>query len=119
MGRVVAAPNLYTFRMAWPFRKKVPALTGEQKRQWDEDGFLVLPGFFTKGDVDEANRIIEGKMRDPARFGEATIDVLQGTYEGQRLKAKGAPVEAFRVPIKINDMFLEEAKIRELALNGG
>jgi hypothetical protein len=103
--------------MAWPFRKKVAGLSGAQKQQWERDGFLVLPSFFTKSEVDEANRIIEEKMRKPERFGEATIDVLQGTYEGQRLKAKGAPVEAFRVPIKNNDMFMEEAKIRELALN--
>ncbi len=103
--------------MDWPWSGKKSALTTEQKQQWECDGFLVLAGFFSKRDAEGANRIIEEKIKNPARFGEATIDVLRGPYEGKRFKAREAPLEAFRFPIKINDMYMEEPKIRELALS--
>ena len=56
-------------------------------------------------------------MANPASAGNATVDVLHGEYKGRRFRATETPSEAFKGPVKINDLFLEEPQVRFLALN--
>jgi phytanoyl-CoA hydroxylase len=92
-------------------------LTSEQNGFWRDNGYLILASFFSREEVQSVNSVIERRMADPASFGKATVDVLDGQYVGQRFRAAEAPDEVFRGPIKINDLFLDEPEVRNLALN--
>jgi ectoine hydroxylase-related dioxygenase (phytanoyl-CoA dioxygenase family) len=102
--------------MRFPWDKRT-SLTSEQKQFWEDNGYLVLPGLFQAEEVQAVNDIVERIAKDPKSGGNATIDVLHGTYAGKRFRAAEAPLEAFTGPIKINDLFLEQAEVRHLALN--
>lgn len=56
-------------------------------------------------------------MADPASFGRATVDALDGEHTGKRFRAVEAPREVFNGPLKINDLFLDEPEVRNLALS--
>ena len=56
-------------------------------------------------------------MADPSSFGQATVDALHGEHTGKRFRGVEAPHEVFSGPIKINDLFLDEPEVRNLALS--
>lgn len=97
-------------------RKKT--LTFQEKQFWEVQGYLVLPRFFEPAEVEAVNAIVQDGIANPASFGNATVDVLHGELIGTRLRAAEAPSAAFHGPIKINDLFLDRAEVRKLALNG-
>ena len=92
-------------------------LTRAQKKFWEENGYLILKGFFPRGEVEAVNALIEQRMADPSSFGRATVDALHGEHVGKRFRAVEAPREVFSGPIKINDLFLDEPQVRNLALS--
>ncbi len=92
-------------------------LTGEQKRHWKQKGYLILSSFFTRAEVEAVNSVVDHRIASPASFGNATVDVIHGAYGGKRFRASEAPHEVFGGPIKINDLFLDEPEVRNLALN--
>lgn len=63
------------------------------------------------------NAVVERRIGDPASFGQATVDALHGEHTGKRFRAVEAPREVFAGPIKINDLFLDEPEVRNLALS--
>ncbi len=97
--------------------KKGDRLTREQKRFWNENGYLILPSFFERTEVDAVNAVVDRRMADPSSFGRATVDALHGQYIGKRFRAAEAPREVFEGPIKINDLFLDEPEVRNFALS--
>lgn len=99
-----------------PFGRK-KSLTSGEKRLWEDHGYLVLSGFFRPAEIDAVNAVVREGLENPDSFGNATIDVLHGELIGKRLRAAEAPREAFKGPIKINDLFLDRSEIRRLALN--
>ncbi len=96
-------------------------LTGEASRKrkqfWEENGYLVLPGFFNAEEIEAVNEIVKQLAANPASAGKATVDALSGQYTGKRFRAAEAPSEVFQGPVKINDLFLDEPKVRHLALS--
>lgn len=92
-------------------------LTHKQKRFWNDNGYLILPSFFDRSEVSAVNEIVERRMADPSSFGQATVDALHGEHTGKRFRAAEAPREVFNGPIKINDLFLDEPEVRNLALS--
>ena len=98
-------------------KKATRSLTTAQKQFWNENGYLILSSFFEPAEVEAVNAVVDRRIQDPASFGNATIDVLTGPYIGKRFRAAEAPPEAFQGPIKINDLFLDEPEVRNLALN--
>lgn len=92
-------------------------LTIEQKRFWNDNGYLILSSFFEPAEIEAVNSLIDRRIANPVSFGNATINVLTGPYLGKRFRAADAPPEVFRGPIKINDLFLDEPEVRNLALN--
>jgi ectoine hydroxylase-related dioxygenase (phytanoyl-CoA dioxygenase family) len=100
--------------MRFPWDKQ---LTKEQKRFWEENGYLVLAGLFQPDEVQAVNQIVDRVVKDPKAAGNATIDVIHGPYVGKRFRAAETPLEALNGPIKINDLFLELPEVRHLALN--
>jgi phytanoyl-CoA hydroxylase len=97
--------------------RELARLTRQQKRFWKENGYLILPSFFDRAEVDAVNRVVERRMADPSSFGQATVDALHGEHVGKRFRAVEAPREVFSGPIKINDLFLDEPEVRNLALS--
>jgi phytanoyl-CoA hydroxylase len=95
----------------------VRPLTKKQLSFWNDQGYLVLPSFFTPAEVENVNSLIDSHLADPSSFGNCTIDVLHGELEGKRLRGVDAPSEVFQGPVKINDLFLDEPEVRDLALN--
>lgn len=92
-------------------------LTRQQKSFWEKKGYLILPAFFPRAEVEAVNAIVERRMADPASFGQATVDALHGEHIGKRFRAVEAPRDVFSGPIKINDLFLDEPEVRNLALS--
>jgi ectoine hydroxylase-related dioxygenase (phytanoyl-CoA dioxygenase family) len=96
---------------------KSAQLTRKQKRFWEENGYLILPAFFSRAEVAAVNAVVERRIADPSSFGQATVDALHGEHTGKRFRAVEAPREVFDGPIKINDLFLDELEVRNLALS--
>lgn len=92
-------------------------VTRAQKKFWEENGYLILKGFFPRSEVEAVNALVERRMADPSAFGQATVDALHGEHVGKRFRAVEAPGEVFAGPIKINDLFLDEPQVRNLALS--
>lgn len=100
--------------------KRKTRLTAVQKKDWKEKGYLILRSFFSRDEVEAVNSLVDRRIENPETFGEATVvDVLAGPHVGKGFRATEAPREVFQVPIKINDLFLDEAEVRHLALNEG
>ena len=99
------------------FWKPKSGPTPEQKQFWNENGFLVLSGFFSAAAVRAVNKVVDRIIANPDSLGNATVDVLHGEHTGKRFRGRSAPKEAFQGPIKINDLFLQEPEVRNLALN--
>jgi phytanoyl-CoA hydroxylase len=92
-------------------------LTRAQKKFWQENGYLILKSFFPRSEAEAVNALVDRRMADPSSFGQATVDALQGEHTGKRFRAVEAPREVFAGPIKINDLFLDEPQVRDLALS--
>lgn len=78
---------------------------------------MILPSFFRQEEVAAVNAIVEQRIADPSSFGQATVDAIHGEHRGKRFRAVEAPREVFAGPIKINDLFLDESAVRNLALS--
>src|SRR5688572_17456344 len=97
------------------------ALTPEQKEKWDREGYLILPQFFGPELVDPVNALIERLSNPGARSaelaGRVVVDMLAGAAQSRRMRLADAPDEAFRRPIKFNDLMLECDEIRACNLH--
>ena len=97
------------------------ALSPEQKEKWDRDGYLILPQFFGAEVVDPVNALIERLSNPQARAtelaGRVVVDMLAGAAQSRRMRLADAPDEAFRRPIKFNDLMLECGEIRACNLH--
>src|SRR5437773_10439617 len=87
------------------------ALSAEQTEKWERDGYLILPQFFGADVIEPVNALIE-RLSDPAArasdlAGRVVIDMLAGAARSRRMRLADAPDEAFRRPIKFNDLMLE------------
>ena len=93
--------------------------TPDQRAFWNENGFLILEGFFTAAQVDEVNSLVDDIQSPDSRkkFGDITVDPLTGRYIGGRMQLETAPDEIFEGPIKINDLYLRSDTVRGLALD--
>jgi len=92
-------------------------LTSSQLASWEKNGFLVLKGFFDEDVLKAYDEEVNLLMHNRATMaGDITIDVLEGHLTGQRLKLKDAPDVALESAHKINDLFLESPKCRDLNL---
>jgi ectoine hydroxylase-related dioxygenase (phytanoyl-CoA dioxygenase family) len=92
-------------------------LTAEQKRYWEKNGYLILERFFQPREVEAVNTVVQRIVDNPGLSGNATVDPLTGEHAGKRFRATEAPKEVFHGPVKINDLFLEQAEVRALALD--
>lgn len=93
-----------------------PVLTAQQRRQWDDHGFLVLPGFFepdvADGLVADEEAFWQGSRKAPSRV---VIDLI-GTSNA-RVHLHDAPIEAQATRYKLNDLYLESECVRRAVLD--
>jgi hypothetical protein len=93
-------------------------LTDADKQQWEEHGFLVLPGFFTPDEMARVDRLIETAWRERRRpDNPLVIDVLEGPLKDRRMHFRHAPDEAKALPYKLNDLYLVSRELREIVLD--
>ncbi|GAC1337392.1 MAG: hypothetical protein NVSMB29_01680 [Candidatus Dormibacteria bacterium] len=85
------------------------SLTPAQRAAWRDDGFLIIPGFFSDAEVsvvtDALDRVCEERPRS------VTVDDL---VTGARLHASDGD---FSHAMKINDIYLHDSAVRQVALS--
>ncbi|RBP48356.1 phytanoyl-CoA dioxygenase family protein [Arenicella xantha] len=90
-------------------------LTDQQRREWDEQGFLLLKGFYSDSRIDQINSLIDSLWRGRRKLGaEYVIDIFVETANEKRVYFADAPKSARFAPYKLNDLFLSQPEIRKL-----
>ena len=100
------------------YRRQTPrVLSAEQRAFWDANGFLVLPGHFSREQIDAVNGHIDQLWQESrtARR-ETVVDIFIGTPREKRTHLSDAPLEARLTPHKLNDLYLESDVIRQIVL---
>lgn len=87
-------------------------LTDEQRASWERDGYLAIRGYFSHAEVERVTALVEAIYRDPPGY-----LVVDDTSTGRRSRLADLP-PAGRSPrtFKLNDLYLEHAEVRGLAL---
>jgi ectoine hydroxylase-related dioxygenase (phytanoyl-CoA dioxygenase family) len=89
-------------------------LTVEQLAFWQQNGYLVLRGFFSAAEVDPITDLVERLWAERAKLVDSTVvDLYIGTPAEQRVLLRDAPPEAKDVPYKINNLYLDHPIVRE------
>ena len=89
-------------------------LTAEQVAGWERDGFLALPGFFTPAEVARVQAVVDDVYARPPGW-----VVVDGTVSGRRARlADVGEAERAGRRFKLNDLYLERAEVRGVALDG-
>jgi phytanoyl-CoA hydroxylase len=98
-------------------RAEIPrVLTPEQRRHWDDNGFLVLPGFFPPDRVAGFKTILDELWTNRRRpDNPVVIDVYDGTRPRRYFRDTGD--ESRLVVHKLNDLYLGEPAIRGVNLD--
>ena len=90
-------------------------LTDQQRSDWDQQGFLLLKGFYSDSRIDQVNALIDGLWSGRRKLGaEYVIDIFVETPDERRVFFADAPKKARVAPYKLNDLYLSQAAIREL-----
>lgn len=85
---------------------------------WAANGYLVFENFFSSQRIDEINRIIDSIWESAERENRKTVvDIFVGSVDERRVYIKDVPSNAKNFPFKLNDLYLEENRIRELILD--
>lgn len=87
-------------------------LQPEQKRQWFEEGYLVLPGFFSASEVDGVAEVHSEIWRTRPR--DVVVDDLDKVV---RHTAADIPTDQQRMRFKINDLYLSRRPVLDLGLD--
>jgi phytanoyl-CoA hydroxylase len=83
------------------------------QQQWQQEGFVVLPKFYSDADIDAAHEAVDRVWRDGAS--RVVVDDLTIDHREMIRDVEGTARSTHR--FKVNDLFLEYEEIRRLALN--
>jgi len=85
-------------------------LTANQRKCWDDYGFLVIEGFFSEDEVNAVQRSVDRtwERRPP----DITVDDL---VTGKRLRASNVSDEELAHNFKLNDLYLVDDEVRGVA----
>jgi phytanoyl-CoA hydroxylase len=93
-------------------------LTEAQQRHWEDQGFLVVPGFFSPDKVAELGGELDRLWQQrQANDRGLVIDVYIDTPDERRIRFGDAPDEARTLPYKLNDLYLVSPLVRETILD--
>jgi phytanoyl-CoA hydroxylase len=88
-------------------------LTAMLRRHWEDSGYLILPGFFTADDVEPINDLVDALYHAPPRY-----LVVDSTRHRKRCRLiDTTPDERAERNFKLNDLYLNEPLVRNLALH--
>ena len=101
------------YRVTGLVGKGRPGASPQVRKQWEELGYAVLPGFYSGEELDAAQKALEHAWNT-----NAPRIVVDDLMTGQRLRLKDVTEDARRNHrFKVNDLFLEHGEVRHLALN--
>jgi phytanoyl-CoA hydroxylase len=90
----------------------MPSVLGSRRlRSWEDDGFLVLPGFF---DDEEVQAVIDAEDR---AWRERPGTVVDDIDTNHRSTIAAVAPEARSHRFKVNDLYLEDRQLREAAMS--
>lgn len=100
------------------YRRRAPrVLTAEQRAFWEANGFLILPGHFSRAQIDKLNGHIDQLWQESrSSRRETVVDIFIGTPQERRTRLSDAPLEARATPYKLNDLYLESDVVRQTVL---
>lgn len=91
------------------------AISAEQKQAWEDNGFLLLEGFYSDQKIDQVNDLISDLWgRRQELDASYVIDIFVESPEEKRVYFADAPKQARNRSYKLNDLFLSQAAIREM-----
>lgn len=92
----------------------VSGSTADQKRFFDENGFLILPGFFSQQAMRNAKMHLDDLWRSRASQPNIVIDAHFGLPAAERTFFRKAAADVRQHPYKLLDLHLEDDFIRDL-----
>ena len=95
--------------------KRLPSQ--KQKEAWKRDGYIVLRGLFSKRQTRAMRDLIDNAWRDRVAAGNPLVADIFLDTNGQRVLFKDAPANARDHVYKLNDMYLENSLVRDMALD--
>ncbi len=100
------------------FSIKSASLTREQLAFWQANGYLILPKFFSDGEMDRINQLVDRlwKARVEQQL-KSPVDILTGPLSHQSMPFKDVPAGARQEVYKLNNLFVGYPEIRALALD--
>jgi len=108
------ARKVITSRYVQPVSR---VLSPAQRAFWEEHGYLVLPGHFSRATIEAINAHVDEIWQDSRTRRRPTVaDIFIGTPRERRTRLSDAPLEARGAPYKLNDLYLESDLVRGLVL---
>lgn len=93
------------------------ALDIEQKQAWEDDGYLLLKGFYNSEKIDQINDLIDYLWSNRKKLdAQYVIDIFVETEKERRVYFSDAPADARKLPYKLNDLYLSREEIRDLVI---
>lgn len=91
-------------------------LNQEQQQAWDDNGYLLLKEFYSHAAIDEINSLVKTLWRDRKELDDNyVIDIFVETEREKRVYFSDAPKDARVQPYKLNDLYLTQELIRNIA----
>lgn len=88
------------------------ALSPAMRRSWQDNGFLVLPGFYTEAEISAVSAAYARVWTDlPA---DVVVDTTGDTR--RRIRASDLTEAERKQSFKVNDLYLTDQRVREVAL---
>ena len=116
----IAPPSCATRDLRDSRPEERDVLTPDQHYSFHSNGFLVIPQLFSTEEVDLFNNQLDYIISSRASnegLREVVADWFLSTPEETRGYMRNAPNDAFKKPFKINDLYLDDAKIRRYILD--
>lgn len=100
-----------------PVKRKSPALSLDQRICWEERGFLVLKGLFSRTTMRTARRFLDEAWINRNKPDNPLVIDTMLNVSGNRKFFRDAVDDERNNVYKLNDAFLEYSEVRDLALN--
>lgn len=92
-------------------------LNTEQVQFWNENGFLVLPSFFSNSEIYNLEEFVESCWRNRQRDGNPLVIDSNLEFSPIRKRFRDAEDSEKNSVYKLNDVFLISDVVRDMALN--
>ena len=91
-------------------------LGGEQIRHFEDEGFLVLPGFLDPGEIETVNRAVDRSWSDRSIYNPLTISAFTTSVAYTETYLRNVDPAARTDNYKINHLYLYDQPVRNLLL---